>query len=119
MKIKIKRDELIKRMKESLLVMEDTYSKQILEYDKALVPIKVLIKAELIKMTKIIDKDFAEFRRRTAFRHSSITLHFDDIQIPEKPQSDILHLKKMIRILEASCEDIITVTTGDYYSRYL
>lgn len=123
-KVKIRREKLIEKLRESRTEQEANYNKLQAKFDTNHPKSAEKVANALRKLADQLEKDNELMYENVAVRKyagtATATVELGKIEVPEKPyKTDTDNLDRMIRVLESSCEDFIMVSIGDDYSRYL
>lgn len=116
-RIKIRREDLIAKLNESRDALVLEFEANTKAYWSGVGATAVAIKTALKELMKLNQTDLID---ATDIGYQNIArVNIGEMEIPREPVLKTHELDKMIRVLESSCEDTISVTVGDAYARYL
>lgn len=121
-RIKIKRVDLIAKLTENRVKFVADHDIAVALYQKAVKDIKPALQKALKDAQTLLDSDYeAFFENISGWGHECrIGIMLKKSELPTMPHlQDVDNLDRMIRVLESSCDETISVAVGDSYSRYL
>lgn len=116
-RIKIRRDDLVTKLQQNKVEQEAKFGADTKAYWSGIGKTAVAIKSALKALEKLNQADLVD-RVSSGYRGDT-SIDIGKIDIPHEPTLNTHELDKMIRVLEASCDETISVAVGDAYARYL
>lgn len=116
-RIKIRRDDLIAKLQKTKTEQDAKFEASTKAYWAGIGQTAVTIKAALKALEKLNQSDLVD-KVSSGYRGDT-SINIGKIDIPNEPTLNTHELDKMIRVLEASCDETISVAVGDAYARYL
>lgn len=122
-RVKVPRTTLIERIKEAIEKGEAEAAAEMDAYRKKIAKITTLVAKEITdlatKVSAMTEDELTEFVVEKADRYSRFSIE-SDVKLPSKPYPyNSEYDKRMLRILEASTDDTISVSTRDGLYQYL
>lgn len=126
-RVKIPRTVLIERIQAEIDKRTAEHEAEVEVYGKKMLALREKLGKEIKeaadKIPAFSDQEFIEFAEANLYTHrySQPQSYFGvSMKIPEKPYPlDLDHLEKSKRVLEASTDDVISVSSRDDYYHYL
>lgn len=117
-RIKIRRTDLIDKLKQSKEAANKRFEKDSVTYEAAISKAVSKVRDNLSSIERLDDVALLAKIENRYNGHKSVDL--GKLSLPSKPTQDTNGaLDQMIRVLEASCDETISVAVGDAYARYL
>lgn len=119
-RIKIKREDMVDKLKTTRAAHLKNHEKATLKYQSDVDKCQSKIREALQRAIHESNHDFDTlYKKLNRNYHGQVTVDLGKLNLPSEPACDTRELDRMIRVLEASCDDTISVAVGDAYARYL
>ncbi len=113
-RVKIRREDLIAKLKATRTEYETGHQAALVKYEAAQVKAEEKVRAAV---QKLLSEDSLLDKVET--RYNGLSILIGKMELPSKPVKDNTDIDRMLRVLEASCDETILVAVGDSYARYL